>query len=195
MARPAYRGDDKTAYEKLVEAFWQSLEEGTFSRLTVSGICKRTGLNRNSFYYHFEDMDDLARSVVASALEKDLPALMIAQSGKDATGIAETLDSSRYAQKFERVCLVAGSNSTPALQSMLKVALSEIWCHTLDIDLEKLTKEDRVVFEFCLGGVLSLLAFRHDTGINITMGEMLKTDFAQGMLSSMARLSSMGTED
>jgi len=164
-------------------------------------------------------MDDLARTVVEDTLEQDLPALMIAQASKDAaadkgteagkgaaadvdanagTGadtnagastLAETLDSPLYAREFEHVCLIASANSTPALQSMLKAALSKIWCNALGIELGRLAKEDRVIFEFCLGGVFSLLAFRHDAGFDISMGAMLKTDFARKMLASVESLS------
>lgn len=122
---------------ELVDVLWDNLEQGTLAKLSVSGICAQTGLNRNSFYYHFDDLRDLARTAVEDTLERDLPAIMLAQVGAGASGLAQLDD------------------------------------------------EGRVIFEFCLGGVLSLLAFKQQGGTNMTMGAMLKTDFAQGMFSAM----------
>ena len=46
MPRPKYQQDDKTAREKLIKAFWGSIEEMPYHKLTVLGISMRAGLNR-----------------------------------------------------------------------------------------------------------------------------------------------------
>lgn len=42
------------------EVFWQLLEEKPYNKITVQNIVERCEVNRNTFYYHFQDIPDLA---------------------------------------------------------------------------------------------------------------------------------------
>lgn len=42
------------------DMFWQILEEKPYSKITVQNIVERCQVNRNTFYYHFKDIPDLA---------------------------------------------------------------------------------------------------------------------------------------
>ena len=55
----------------MIEAFWRCLGKTSYDKLTVAQIVREAGLNRNSFYYHFEDIDSMSRSVVAEVLDRD----------------------------------------------------------------------------------------------------------------------------
>lgn len=47
--------------KKLIsDTFWQLLEEKPYSKITVQNIVERCQLNRNTFYYHFQDIPALA---------------------------------------------------------------------------------------------------------------------------------------
>ena len=43
----------------IVATFWQLLEEKTYNKITVQDIVDRCHVNRNTFYYHFQDIPDL----------------------------------------------------------------------------------------------------------------------------------------
>ena len=43
----------------IVATFWQLLEEKTYNKITVQDIVDRCHVNRNTFYYHFQDIYDL----------------------------------------------------------------------------------------------------------------------------------------
>lgn len=47
----------------IVEAFSQLLEEKAFSKITVKNIVDQCGINRNTFYYHFQDIPTLCERV------------------------------------------------------------------------------------------------------------------------------------
>ena len=47
--------------ELLASALRQEIEKKPLSRITVSDIVKETGVNRKTFYYHFEDIFALLR--------------------------------------------------------------------------------------------------------------------------------------
>lgn len=44
----------------IIDVFWQLLEEKPYSKITVQGIVERCHVNRNTFYYHFQDIPTLA---------------------------------------------------------------------------------------------------------------------------------------
>ncbi|BAK98468.1 putative TetR family transcriptional regulator [Oscillibacter valericigenes Sjm18-20] len=45
-------------------AFWQLLEEKPYSKITVKDIVDRCQVNRNTFYYHFQDIPSLAEYTI-----------------------------------------------------------------------------------------------------------------------------------
>ena len=56
--------------QALSEAFWQLLEEMPYSRITVKGIVDRCHVNRNTFYYHFQDIPALAEATMQAWVEE-----------------------------------------------------------------------------------------------------------------------------
>ena len=50
--------------EAIIESFWQLLEEKPFNKITVQNIVERCEVNRNTFYYHFQDIPTLAQQSV-----------------------------------------------------------------------------------------------------------------------------------
>ena len=46
--------------QAIVNTFWQLLEEKPYSKITVQDIVDRCHVNRNTFYYHFQDIPSLA---------------------------------------------------------------------------------------------------------------------------------------
>ena len=46
------------------EAFMTLLNKKPFDKITVKEIVEECGINRNTFYYHYEDIYDLLQSVL-----------------------------------------------------------------------------------------------------------------------------------
>ncbi|MCD8338036.1 MAG: TetR/AcrR family transcriptional regulator C-terminal domain-containing protein [Lachnospiraceae bacterium] len=60
----------------LKSALWELVEEESFEKVTISQICDKCGMNRNSFYYHFKDKYDLINWIFDTdyiELAKDQP--------------------------------------------------------------------------------------------------------------------------
>ena len=53
----------KRTKELLTDTFWELLEEKAYSKITVNDIVSRCDVNRNTFYYHFQDIYELAEWV------------------------------------------------------------------------------------------------------------------------------------
>lgn len=41
------------------DTFWELLEEKPYNKITVKDIVERLGVNRNTFYYYFQDIPTL----------------------------------------------------------------------------------------------------------------------------------------
>jgi len=189
MPRPKYLKNDETAREKLIRAFWDGISDMPFHKLTVTELIKRAGLNRNSFYYHFTDIEDMAEKIVAETLMRDLPGILVSELNHGVgTAVDSLLSDKSIRKRFGRVCLLAGKNSSPRLQEMLKTAIADNWKNYLSIETVKLSHEDRLVFEFCLGGVFSLLTFRADNEMNPPIRDMFATDFGRTALMTITML-------
>lgn len=52
------------------EAFLRLLEEKDFEQITVKEICKTAGVNRSTFYLHYENMNDLLEETIGMINEK-----------------------------------------------------------------------------------------------------------------------------
>ena len=189
MPRPKYLQNDETAREKLIRAFWDGIGDMPFHKLTVTEVISRAGLNRNSFYYHFTCIDEMAKKVVEETLMRDLPGILVSALNNGVNVAVDSLLSDKgIRERFDRVCLLAGKNSSPQLQEMLKTAIADNWKSYLHIEIEKLIHEDRLVFEFCIGGVLSLLAFRADAETNPPIRDIFATDFGKTALTTITKL-------
>ncbi|MDO4501022.1 MAG: TetR/AcrR family transcriptional regulator [Erysipelotrichaceae bacterium] len=54
----------------IIDAFNDLLEEKEFSKITVKDIVLKCGINRNSFYYHFDDIPSLLEEIIAEDLNE-----------------------------------------------------------------------------------------------------------------------------
>lgn len=54
----------------IIHAFSELLEEKPYNKITVKDIVERCQINRNTFYYHFEDIPSLLQQVVEKESER-----------------------------------------------------------------------------------------------------------------------------
>ena len=60
MARPKHSENEPTAYQRISEAYWAELAEKDYSKITVTSLARRAGVNHNLLYYYFENIDEMA---------------------------------------------------------------------------------------------------------------------------------------
>lgn len=59
----------KRTEERIVAAFGELLSERPLNRITVKDIVQRTGVNRNTFYYYFQDLPDLVARTIKGQVD------------------------------------------------------------------------------------------------------------------------------
>ncbi len=73
----------RASIEKIEQAFINMLMEKEINQISVTDICKKTGLNRSTFYANFLDVYDLADKL-RDKLEKDFDMLFKDKEDNDA---------------------------------------------------------------------------------------------------------------
>lgn len=101
------------------EAFTSLLEERPLNDITVKDIVERCGINRNSFYYHFQDLPQLLETVIIESadeiishipesfsLEEGLTTVLerLVENKRAIRNIWASPDRAFYEQNLMRVC-------------------------------------------------------------------------------------------
>lgn len=185
MPRPRYETGEKTARERLEDAFWECLAEKPFEKITVADVTKLAAVNRNTFYYHYEDMNDLARTVAAeTALEPELVKYIFTQVLQG--GGSEVLERiPGIDQRADRVYLLAGKHSNVELRQMLRDALIGVWSKAFDVDFDELDQEGRIAVEFVLGGIMAIIAYRGDGGSSFELRDLYDFGLSRDVMRIM----------
>lgn len=101
------------------ESFWKLLNEQPLTQISVRKIVEECGINRNSFYYHFQDIPSLIEEIVmdaANALIQQYPSITSIDEGVEAAfrftldnkkailHICNSVNRNIYEQYLMRIC-------------------------------------------------------------------------------------------
>lgn len=56
--------------EKMNQAFFTLIEKKDYDYITIKDVCKEAGVNRSTFYLHYETMNDLLEESVQNSIKK-----------------------------------------------------------------------------------------------------------------------------
>lgn len=59
----------KQTKDLIIQSFLALLEEKPFQQITVRDIVERCGINRNTFYYHFQDIPSLLEQILVERID------------------------------------------------------------------------------------------------------------------------------
>lgn len=172
MGRPRYNRNDETARERLEATFWSMLAEESYQNLSVVRLCQKAHVNKNTFYYHFDNIGDLATCATDSLLEPQF-VFAVFEAMQQNTQIPDCISMQEFDKRLNRLCLLADEKASPQLRSMLRDAIVRSWSTKLEIDIAGLDLPDRASFEFLIGGLMGLLAFRAREGNRISFSDVL----------------------
>lgn len=69
MAEKGLNRNARRSIRLLKEAFMELLAEKPYESITVSNVARKADLNRGTFYAHFDNVDDLMRSVMSDTAD------------------------------------------------------------------------------------------------------------------------------
>lgn len=74
--------------DMIADAFGALLDEKPISKITVKDIVDRCGVNRNTFYYHFQDIPDLCEHIWKQKIDELIESHCSPDSPKEALSVA-----------------------------------------------------------------------------------------------------------
>lgn len=150
------------ATDKLRQAFWELLEQRSYTDITVKDIIARARINRSAFYYHYADLKDLAIDAITAEHrdDEDGDLLISAIASGSAAAIADHLEktiTSAFLEHVHRQALVAGPHGTAELTKILRDRIAHIWLSSLGLSPNQLNAGQRMVLHFAIGGMVNSL--------------------------------------
>ncbi|MFR0586957.1 TetR/AcrR family transcriptional regulator [Bifidobacterium pseudolongum] len=194
MPRPRRDSEILPAKERLENAFWTLLADRPFGKITVTDVVHEARVNRNSFYYHFSGLPELADSAIMVEIER-LPFPPVPDSHDDPLVVWHTFCSSMVAspeniQRIDHLALLTSSHSTRDLVESLRDFMRLTLLSLLDETPSSINNTKRVLLDFAVGGILSLLSHWPSMRHTVTLREMQNRDvavLAMGLYVSMSR--------
>jgi AcrR family transcriptional regulator len=160
MPRPRKDAPGGSAKERLENAFWNLLAEGSFSDMTIKTISRRAGVNHNTFYYHYDNLNDMAQKLFDKNMMQGTPAIIAkALHSEHPTEDMLKLTDEEVA-RMRKVQLFARSDS-PVFSRILRTSIRNVWLEMSGIDESDLSEDERMDVEFAVGGEIALLQQDH----------------------------------
>lgn len=159
MARPRNNQPGPSAKERMANAFWEALEEKPYEYITVRDIAERAQINRNAFYYHFQNMDALAEWAFAREVPTEIPRLMFFKGPDE---VCKFLSNPVNEERVRRVRLAVSDHGSKIFAGLLKEEFIRAWCEVLGVDSGSFSKQQRIVADFITGGMFAVMANSKD---------------------------------
>lgn len=104
MARPAKKKQERSSREDWLREALELLGEKGINSITIDALCKRLGLTKGSFYWHFSGRQELLSAMAeryASAHHLEIRE-RLEQSGRDEWGQLQQLSQEAY-EKYAKI--------------------------------------------------------------------------------------------
>ena len=192
MPRPKKSDTNGAAAIKIENAFWDLLKTERYADITVLRVSQEAGVNRNSFYYHYRDIDNLAYLAVKHNAEHEvsrawIAGLLAAFQGNGAWP-AVTADAA-ILPHAERIILCARSDSS-YLKQLITDFLQEVWFDFFSIDKERLSTVEKLQADFVFAGLIATLGSREIQESPASMSLLVRTELGKAILSTIEKIAS-----
>lgn len=140
---------------RLADALWDCLAELPVGEISVGDVIEAAGVSRGSFYYHFEDLDELlAWAIRQEVMNSDRKghsfALLLAR--------AEPSGNALVQRAIARVCLLLDKGGMSPVFDVALDAMREVWVAVLEPEGGRLPDGVVAQLEYAVGGSVGMLA-------------------------------------
>lgn len=166
MARPPKNAQGPSATERMELAFWDCLKTMSYDEITVRDIVDRAKVNRNSYYYHYDSMWDLAKGAIQHTSLASFARAVL-------DGTDETVTEAEASSAFEHLSVLAGENGNQRLIDDARQIVVTEWLSLHELELDTISGSLKQTIDFVFGGIVALLASNDtsDLGVLLNRGE------------------------
>ncbi len=187
MARPKKNSDNKQALERIEEAFWFLLETKPYSKITLNALSEQSNVNRNTIYYYFENIDDMAHKFFIKNMPVEIAKILLSSIINDTLDIQNLPVSDDLLQKFTKARLYLNSDSV-FLVNIFKKSVFDLWLLILKIDMDKLTLDEKIDIEFIFNGLIAVLGSPLINNNPLNASSLLDRDLGKGISTSLRKI-------
>ena len=186
MARPRKDAPGPTALERMREAFWELLEEKPYSAITVKLITQRAGVNHNTFYYHFQNIDEMAVQLFEDNIPTRLIEVMVGVSMGKPIDVQLIAQEPGIEMHYQRVRAVVRSGSLD-LAKRSRDRLIGHWLQRANLVSENLSRADRARIDYIWGGITAVISSDDAPTVESYL-ELLQTGIADAVGGLVRRI-------
>ena len=186
MARP--RGDSGTLSprDRLAAAFWRQLGAMPFSEMTARGIASEAGVNHNTFYRHFDSIEDMAEKLFDDSVFDALPVALLDADDADER-VAAVMASSIGPDDMSKASLYARSGSD-LLVRLVRNALERAWLKAAGLDEDTLDADQRADLSIIFGGIVTAMADQRVEPSPAIFAGVMSRPLGRGMVDTLAEM-------
>ncbi|KFI49445.1 TetR/AcrR family transcriptional regulator [Bifidobacterium biavatii] len=191
MPRPRRDSEILPARERMENAFWELLADREYHKITVTDVVHEAGVNRNSFYYHYSGLPELADSAIMHVVHEARPMLPEPGSDPDATWretMTTLLRSPEHRERLDRLALIAGPHGSPELVDSLRDFGRLTIINGLQLP-DRLDLKTDLMLDFTIGGMLAVISRWPQLRDTVTVNDLLNEDVAMLAMSMVLSLS------
>ena len=155
MAQSKHAPDSLDAKSKLIQAFWDLLEDNDVREISIGMLVAQANVNRGTFYYHFEDKDSFLSEVLELELSNVSNIVFTLVTGIDVDGNDEIISN----EHILRVALFMDHGGRNMIERQIKDYIVDIWTTLLCPTGGQIKEETRMVIEYMGSGMLGLLTY------------------------------------
>lgn len=160
MSRPRHDSDQLPATTRMENAFWSLLEERDYTKITVTDIVNIANVNRNSFYYHYCKLDNLAETAIRHTVDeinRVLPEFTVDPSRAWNGIMLQLIGVPANRVHLDHIALTVSKHTSPFLISIVHDALRDGFISWQHLD-HNISIKQNVLLEFSVGGLLAIAA-------------------------------------
>lgn len=186
MARPRKGSETPSPRDRLAAAFWHQLGSMPFSEMTARGIASEAGVNHNTFYRHFDGIEDMARQLFDDSVFDALPVALLGARDADERAAA-IMASDIGTADMSKASLYARSGSD-LLVRLVRDALERAWLDAAGLEEGMLDAGQRADLSIIFGGIVAAMADpRIESSPDVFVG-VVSRPLGRGMLDTLAAM-------
>lgn len=201
MGRPRKHSEEKPVRERLEHAMLTRMLDEPAGAITVRALIADAHCNRSTFYYHFNDIAEIADAALERAIPYELPlaiaSMMVAYA--DAALPSQRFDEllHEYAaidpEQVDTLCLLLNGPNSALAERKVRDALSDVY-PSIVATLPGGGGHDelalRVIFTYASSAILGLMAYRGSIGLSVSVERMIGAvapEVPQALIACMRR--------
>lgn len=160
--------------QTMIDAFWELAAIQGIDKVTISGITKKAGLNRSTFYVYFTDITDLliqAENDIITDLQERMKTAII-EGGFDNFEIISKKMVDVFALYDDKLFMLIGKNGDPNFRAIVIDAATKMFREVFK-PLEN-AQNSEYITAYLTSAFMGALSYWHESEKRISIMELAK---------------------